>query len=249
MLVHKLSRQTLLQESESESARSMWTLEPPPLSDEGPGATISTADALTQPLLLSRESYTPVDCGTPAGASSITAAEMQMDSCSQEVTGDWAMDDAPPCMPGRYLTIARWQSAARLRRSSSSLKTLGLMTEMVANGVQCNVQAAAPPTPSTSSLWPSYIEPDDRPDQGVVPTVLENDLGYREEGGDAPHNDFLGLRHPGTSQGVRKSGLLHYRRSSEAAKALLIERTTARGLPCHWSQSANHWYQGFHAFA
>ncbi|KAI0451640.1 hypothetical protein F5B21DRAFT_506970 [Xylaria acuta] len=116
----------------------------------------------------------------------------------------------------------------RLHRSASNLRMLGLVTGMIENGVQCNVQNSTPSspnrTPSTSSALPAskrYIEAQDPADPDLLPDrmQLEIDQGFSELDEETLLNDNMALRHAGAPAGIRKFGFLRYRSSSEAAQS------------------------------
>ncbi|KAI8629905.1 hypothetical protein F5Y19DRAFT_62995 [Xylariaceae sp. FL1651] len=120
----------------------------------------------------------------------------------------------------------RRPTETRLHKSASNLRTLGLMTDMIENGVQCNVQNSTPSSPtrtsSTSSALPRsthYTEPDGAPGSHTLPVrmELEIDMGHSEPEEDTMLNDGLALRHASSPAGIRKFGLLRYRSSAEAA--------------------------------
>ncbi|KAI1162960.1 hypothetical protein F5B18DRAFT_621471 [Nemania serpens] len=117
---------------------------------------------------------------------------------------------------------------SRLHRSASSLRMLDLVTGMIENGVQCNVQNSTPPSPartlSTSSAVPAsmrFIEPRDPIDPRASPgrMQLEVDVGSSELDEETLLNESLALRHASTPAGIRKFGFLRYRSSSEAAQS------------------------------
>ncbi|KAI0538829.1 hypothetical protein GGR58DRAFT_279157 [Xylaria digitata] len=116
----------------------------------------------------------------------------------------------------------------RLHKSASNLRMLGLVTDMIENGVQCNVQSSTPPSPtgtsSTSLAIPAsmrYVEPHDSVDSHLLPgrMQLEVDMGFSELDEEALLNDNLALRHASTPSGIRKFGFLRYRSSTEAAQS------------------------------
>ncbi|KAI0148754.1 hypothetical protein GGR57DRAFT_228626 [Xylariaceae sp. FL1272] len=122
----------------------------------------------------------------------------------------------------------RRQTESRLHKSASNLRMLDLMSGMVENGVQCQIQTSTPPSPtrtySTSSVTPlpvamAFIEPQDPIDPEQLPTRmdLEVDLGFSEQDEETMLNETLALRHASTPAGIRKMGFLRYRSSTEAA--------------------------------
>ncbi|KAI0431216.1 hypothetical protein F5Y09DRAFT_202453 [Xylaria sp. FL1042] len=122
----------------------------------------------------------------------------------------------------------RRATEVRLHKSASNLRMLDLVTGMIENGVQCNVQTSTPPSPaktaSASSAIPASmhrIEPKDSTDSHLLPgrMELEIDMGFSELDEDTLLNDNLALRHVNTPAGIRKFGFLRYRSSSEAAQS------------------------------
>ncbi|KAI1308577.1 hypothetical protein F5Y03DRAFT_350259 [Xylaria venustula] len=118
----------------------------------------------------------------------------------------------------------------RLHKSASNLRKLGLVTDMIENGVQCNVQNSTPPSPAITSsalalaALPASkrcIEAQDAIDSHLLPgpMQLEIDMGFSELDEDTLLNDNLALRHASTPAGIRKFGFLRYRSSSEAAQS------------------------------
>ncbi|KAI0913907.1 hypothetical protein F4823DRAFT_469762 [Ustulina deusta] len=116
----------------------------------------------------------------------------------------------------------------RLHKSASNHRMLGLVTGMIENGVQCNVQNSTPLSPagpsSTSSAIPASmrcVEPSDAMDSHLLPDrmQLEVDMGFSELDEETMLNDSLALRHASTPAGIRKFGFLRYRSSSEAAQS------------------------------
>ncbi|KAI1501977.1 hypothetical protein F5X99DRAFT_428022 [Biscogniauxia marginata] len=107
--------------------------------------------------------------------------------------------------------------AKRLRRkietrhckSSSSLRSLDLMTGMIENGVQCNVRSSTPPTP-VPALQPAQLvfsgplEPQNMPGQDMFEGAmnLEVDFGYSEQDDEDLLNEALALRHAGAPAGA-----------------------------------------------
>ncbi|KAI8949123.1 hypothetical protein F4801DRAFT_591363 [Xylaria longipes] len=149
---------------------------------------------------------------------------------------------------------SRRGTGTRLHRSASNLRMLGLVTDMIENGVQCNVQHSTPPSPaktsSTSSTLPAsarYVEAQDPIDSHLLPShmQLEIDQGFSEPDEETLLNDNLALRHAGTPAGIRKFGFLRYRSSSEAAqscknmkKSVPRMRRRRRASPAPASQSS-----------
>ncbi|TGJ84939.1 hypothetical protein E0Z10_g3846 [Xylaria hypoxylon] len=123
---------------------------------------------------------------------------------------------------------SRRATDVRLHKSASNLRMLGLVTGMIENGVQCNVQNSTPPSPtgtsSKSVAVPAsmrYIEPQDATDSHLLSgrMQLEIDMGFSELDEETMLNDNLALRHASTPAGIRKFGFLRYRSSSEAAQS------------------------------
>ncbi|KAI0528242.1 hypothetical protein F5B22DRAFT_27973 [Xylaria bambusicola] len=146
---------------------------------------------------------------------------------------DSLVPDAPSddkCLLNVNTDVKRPRRAtdARLHKSASNLRMLGLVTGMIENGVQCNVHNSTPASPtgsmSTSSAIPAsmrYIEPQDPIDPHLKPDhmPLEIDMGFSELDEDTMLSDSLALRHASTPAGIRKFGFLRYRSSSEAAQS------------------------------
>lgn len=179
---------------------------------------------------------------------SIPELSMQLDSCPQTIP-PWHESPRPPG-PSQFDLVSdapsedksedtslsktndvkrlRRSTDTRLHRSASNLRMLGLVTGMIENGVQCNIQNSSPPSPagtlSTSSALPAsmrFIEPRDPIDPRASPgrMQLEVDVGSNELDEETLLNESLGLRHASTPAGIRKFGLLRYRSSSEAAQS------------------------------
>lgn len=140
---------------------------------------------------------------------------------------DEYVPDAPPHekpLPRpNDLRRPRRSTDVRLHKSASNLRMLGLVTGMIENGVQCNVQNSTPPSPAatsttSSAIAPSmrYIEPSDAIEPHCVPP--EVDMGFSELDEETMLHDSLALRHASTPAGIRKFGFLRYRSSTEAAQ-------------------------------
>ncbi|KAJ8121009.1 hypothetical protein O1611_g10214 [Lasiodiplodia mahajangana] len=139
------------------------------------------------------------------------------------------LSDAPPeekpLSKPNDLRRPRRSTDTRLHKSASNLRMLDLVTGMIENGVQCNVQTSTPPspskTPSTSSAFPVNIEPQDPINPNLLPgrMHLEVDMSYGDLDEETILNDNLALRHASAPSGIRKFGLLRYRSSSEAAQS------------------------------
>ncbi|KAI1631709.1 hypothetical protein F4809DRAFT_149973 [Biscogniauxia mediterranea] len=126
----------------------------------------------------------------------------------------------------------RRQTEARHYKSTSSLRSLTLVTDMVENGVQCNVRSSAPslaPQPANSACT-IPIEPGNGPDADMCEDAmnLEVDLGYREQDDKSLLDDTIVLRRAGTPAGISKFGFLRYRSSTEAA---LSRKDMKRSVP------------------
>ena len=144
------------------------------------------------------------------------------------VIPDAPSDEKPVHKTNTDIKRPRRPTDVRLHKSASNLRMLGLVTGMIENGVQCNVQNSTPPSPtgamSTSSEMPASmrcIEPQDPADPHLMPDrmPLEIDMGFSELDEDTMLNDSLALRHASTPAGIRKFGFLRYRSSSEAAQS------------------------------
>ncbi|KAI0471361.1 hypothetical protein F4859DRAFT_117414 [Xylaria cf. heliscus] len=136
----------------------------------------------------------------------------------------------------------------RLHKSASNLRMLGLVTDMIENGVQCNVQNSTPSptkTSSTSLALPAsmrYIEAQDPADSHLIPgrMQLEIDQGFSELDEETLLNDNLTLRHAGTPAGIRKFGFLRYRSSTEAAQSCKnMKKSVPRMRRRHRSNTAS----------
>ncbi|KAI1344913.1 hypothetical protein F5Y15DRAFT_11083 [Xylariaceae sp. FL0016] len=227
VLVHKLSQQSLLPDSPS-----------PSISEEADQENLSDFSSNSKPSQRS----------TPLPVTASAASPMQLDSsqsvrASMSTTGGehqlQQRSSLPQLREGHAVAPSeehvptekalnavrpKWQPELRLRnKSSSNLRTLTLMTEMVERNIQCNVQGSAPATPVSTLPMPdenTYIEPDDQPDRDFFgrPMDLEIDIGYCEQDDETLLSDTLGLRHASTPAGIRKFGFLRYRSSAEAAQ-------------------------------
>lgn len=125
----------------------------------------------------------------------------------------------------------RRATETRNHKSASNHRMLDLVSGMIENGVQCNVQNSTPPSPTRTSSTSSvllasvpYIEPYETMDSYMLPSrmELEVDLGFGEHGeqnNETTFSDPLHLRRASTPNGIRKSSVLRYRSSSEAALA------------------------------
>ncbi|KAI0012714.1 hypothetical protein F4779DRAFT_18961 [Xylariaceae sp. FL0662B] len=132
---------------------------------------------------------------------------------------------------------SRQQTEARLHsNSSSNLRALDRMTNMIENGVQCNVQISTPGTPILASRRPSssfapFIEPDDNVDQ---PLLVADNMDFEADSGCGELDDETLFRErqaamlAATPTGVRKSGVLRYRSSTDVA---LQCRNMKRSVP------------------
>ncbi|KAI5927440.1 hypothetical protein F4810DRAFT_650985 [Camillea tinctor] len=115
----------------------------------------------------------------------------------------------------------RRQTETRHYKSSTSLRSLSLVTDMIENGVQCNVRGSTPSLASqplnTACTFP--IEARNGSDLDVFEDAmnLEIDLGYREQDDKPLLDDAMILRQAGAPAGINKFGFLRYRSSTEAA--------------------------------
>jgi len=120
---------------------------------------------------------------------------------------------------------SRRGTETRLHKSASNLRMLGLVTDMIENGVQCQVQTSTPPSPtkaSTVSLLPTcmrYNEAQDVPDAEILPNrmELEVDINLGAVDEEPALSEALALRQASSPAGISKFGILRYRSSSEAA--------------------------------
>jgi hypothetical protein len=120
---------------------------------------------------------------------------------------------------------SRRSTDTRLHRSASNLRMLSLVTDMIENGVQCQVQTSTPPSPTKASIVlssPTHVyhnEAQDRPDPEILPSRMELEvdmnLGAVDEG--PAVSEALALRQASSPAGISKFGVLRYRSSSEAA--------------------------------
>jgi hypothetical protein len=115
--------------------------------------------------------------------------------------------------------------AKRLRRQTDARAQnpclQNLMTTMIHQGVQCNVQVSAPSTPNMTSRSlhrvPSFMAPlnGSKSDLMDLDTQLEVDSNCDD---DAFLTEALALRRASGPAGVRKYGPVRYRSSAEAAQ-------------------------------
>ncbi|KAI0836735.1 hypothetical protein F5Y06DRAFT_101835 [Hypoxylon sp. FL0890] len=116
------------------------------------------------------------------------------------------------------------------RRNSNppNSRTVDLMTNMIENGVQCNVhisRATSPILAARQSSPAANLTPSNNPDFNLNPQILadsnmelEVDTDYlRQDNNEDPPSDPLALRDASTPAGIRKFGYLKYRSSYEAA--------------------------------
>ncbi|KAI0386978.1 hypothetical protein F5Y04DRAFT_74547 [Hypomontagnella monticulosa] len=117
------------------------------------------------------------------------------------------------------------------RRNSNFSKpqALDLMSNMIENGVQCNVHASTPTTPLSATRPPSSVDfaPPPILDRSDNSTILEEDTGMKlevdmdycaqEEQEEQPPPEILALRNASGPAGIRKFGYLKYRSTLEAA--------------------------------
>ncbi|KAI0137792.1 hypothetical protein F4776DRAFT_83387 [Hypoxylon sp. NC0597] len=122
----------------------------------------------------------------------------------------------------------RRQSETRLNSNPPSSRTIDLMTNMIENGVQCNVHISRPTSPMPAPQQPSpaaHLAPSSHPDLNINPQIfansnveLEVDMDFLRQGSDeTPPSDSLALREAGAPVGIKKFGYLKYRSSYEAA--------------------------------
>ncbi|OTA82505.1 hypothetical protein M434DRAFT_37084 [Hypoxylon sp. CO27-5] len=122
----------------------------------------------------------------------------------------------------------RRQSETRLNSNPPGSRTIDLMSNMIENGVQCNVHISRPTSPLPAPRQPSpapHLVPSNNPDLNINPQIfansnveLEVDMDFLKQGSDeSPLNDSLALREAGAPMGIRKFGYLRYRSSYEAA--------------------------------
>ncbi|KAI1487526.1 hypothetical protein F5X96DRAFT_649687 [Biscogniauxia mediterranea] len=152
------------------------------------------------------------------------------DAPGEQLVYDYAANGIPHA-PTDTKRLRR-QTEARHYKSTSSLRSLTRVTDMVENGVQCNVRS------STSSLAPQPanpactipIEPGNGPDPDMLEDAmdLEVDLGYREQDDKPLLDDTMALRHAGTPAGISKFGSLRYRSSRDVA---LSSKNLKRNVP------------------
>ncbi|KAI1120756.1 hypothetical protein F5Y10DRAFT_117475 [Nemania abortiva] len=175
---------------------------------------------------------------------------------SHSLVPDAPPEDKPLPKPND-LRRPRRSTDTRLHKSASNLRMLDLVTGMIENGVQCNVQTSTPPSPSktpSSSAFPTSIGCIDPPDP-MNPHIppgrmdLEIDMSYGPLDEETLLNDNLALRHASAPAGIRKYGFLRYRSSSEAAQAcknmkksvprMRRRRKTSPSRTCESSASAS----------
>ncbi|KAI2606152.1 uncharacterized protein GGS25DRAFT_499768 [Hypoxylon fragiforme] len=98
-------------------------------------------------------------------------------------------------------------------------RALDLMTNMIENGIQCNIHAAGPSTASMPTSQPpisdNYVDALVSKDDD--PMDLEVDMDYCTQDGEAAPSEALTLRDAGAPAGIKKFGFLKYRSSLEAA--------------------------------
>ncbi|KAI1826087.1 hypothetical protein F4861DRAFT_133461 [Xylaria intraflava] len=113
-------------------------------------------------------------------------------------------------------------------RSASNARVLDLVTGMIENGVQCNVQNPTPSSPnrkwSTSSALAAahrYFDPQPAIDSLPPPDniELEVDMTASKPDDETSFNDNVTLRFVSSPAGIRKFGILRYRSSAEAAQS------------------------------
>ncbi|RYP64532.1 hypothetical protein DL771_008721 [Monosporascus sp. 5C6A] len=100
-----------------------------------------------------------------------------------------------------------------------------LLTTMVENNVQCNVQRSTPDPPALgsrssisrlrASAQPGDSSQSEQADDSLM--ELEVDANYCEGEDESLLNDTIALREAGAPAGIRKLGALKYRSSADAA--------------------------------
>ncbi|GAW16239.1 hypothetical protein ANO14919_056620 [Xylariales sp. No.14919] len=241
-LVHRLNRRPILQDSlrwhgldkEGVSGETEGTREEMAFQCEGPDALCTQMSMQLQPseptpvldpipeLSMSCDpcpSTIPPLCDTLQPPGPIHFNHMVADPLADDKSLSKTNDAKRP----------RRATDVRLHKSASNLRMLGLVTGMIENGVQCNVQNSTPPSPTGTSSTTSlavpasmrYIEPQDPIDSHLLPgrMQLEVDMGFSELDEETMLNDNLALRHASTPAGIRKFGFLRYRSSTEAAQS------------------------------
>ncbi|OTB00868.1 hypothetical protein M426DRAFT_323982, partial [Hypoxylon sp. CI-4A] len=136
----------------------------------------------------------------------------------------------PPNLIGQEYNLRR-PPETRLDGSSSHSRTENLMTAMIENGIQCNVQNATPLASASTSEQPISPEPvlsthvDHYLDHHISPYIsqditsmpLQVDTEFCSQDGESVPPESLTLRDAGAPAGIRKYGYLKYRSSLEAA--------------------------------
>ncbi|KAI0394318.1 hypothetical protein F5Y17DRAFT_265480 [Xylariaceae sp. FL0594] len=150
----------------------------------------------------------------------IPPARMQSDSQAHDLPAeDKRLPDPSDSKRSRRGT------ESRLHKSASNLRMLGLVTDMIENGIQCQLQSSRPPSPTKTPAvppLPAYNRSGGTGytlDPEIVPSRLElevdMDLGAVDE--ESPLGEALALREASSPAGIHKFGILRYRSSSEAA--------------------------------
>ncbi|KAI0016524.1 hypothetical protein F4780DRAFT_783140 [Xylariomycetidae sp. FL0641] len=206
LLVHKLSRQSLAQQSRrpptSESSR----------LHDWPGTVTAQAPAPIQP------QYWESPSSGSERTSALSAPLHLRPDPAEKLADDELLRKCRDAR--RRKLLACTQSS---RSSSSSFRAMHLVTEMVERGVQCNVQESVPSSPSDSAVMPSSNSIETargpEPSDAEMTMDLELDMGFSEQDTETLLRDNLMLRNAGTPVGIRKFGYLRYRSSTEAALA------------------------------
>ncbi|KAI3326302.1 hypothetical protein HD806DRAFT_442762 [Xylariaceae sp. AK1471] len=237
ILIHRLNRKPMLQDSlrwhhflneeeqQEQERQSLHHEEPiaiPTQTSMQPSASTLALDPI--PELLMQCDHNPSIPSPPCDI--LLPPPPGQNQLDNEVSGPPPEDKTLP--KTNDIKRPRRPTETRLHKSASNHRMLDLVTDMIENGVQCNVQNSSPPSPtrtsSTSSALPApthCIEPDDTPDSYLLPTrmELEIDMGFSEGDEETMLNDTLALRRASIPNGIRKIGCLRYRSSSEAAQA------------------------------
>ncbi|CAJ2502454.1 Uu.00g098480.m01.CDS01 [Anthostomella pinea] len=222
VLVHKLSRQTLRQISQQDSQRSLHMEAEEPV--ESADSTWTQLQAPISALGPIPESPMQVDSSQPPQPRVGNHSTQQVQE-SESQLGKPQTEDAALCKHPEHKKLRR-QTETRPNKSASNLRTLSLVTGMIENGVQCNVQAPASATPTTIPpiylpCRTTYIKPDSNPIYHMRNNTpaLEIDPECSEQDHEALLHDTLGLRYASAPAGISKYGFQRHRSASEAAAA------------------------------
>ncbi|KAI1439112.1 hypothetical protein GGR50DRAFT_1543 [Xylaria sp. CBS 124048] len=161
------------------------------------------------------------------------------DPCEQDIQSKNASSKEKPSQPFPSSNDSRRprRSTETRLRSASNARMLDLVTGMIKNGVQCNVQDTAPPSPtrkwSSSSIFssvPRFTEWQNTIDPRTPPSNIELgvDGTFNKLDGGTTFDDNVTLRLVSAPAGIRKLGPLRYRSSSEAAQSC---RNVKRNVP------------------